>query len=110
MSVSFKTNRTYKRKDIYEETDFNVIHGFFTLYEYVCFCGRRLFYRWCIMGHRKQGTCNWDEAEDKTKYKVQLFKGNKKIGSNIAQVLQSMISQNLLSTTEQEAIHSRYIR
>ena len=30
MSVSFKTNRTYKRKDIYEETDFNVIHGFFT--------------------------------------------------------------------------------
>ena len=24
----------------------------------------------------------WDEAEDKTKYKVQLFKGNKKIGSN----------------------------
>ena len=24
----------------------------------------------------------WDEAEDKTKYKVQLYKGNKKIGSN----------------------------
>ena len=24
----------------------------------------------------------WDEPEDKTKYKVQLYKGNKKIGSN----------------------------
>ena len=24
----------------------------------------------------------WDEPEDKTRYKVQLYKGNKKIGSN----------------------------
>ena len=26
----------------------------------------------------------WDETEDKTKYKVQLYKGNKKVGSNKA--------------------------
>ena len=26
----------------------------------------------------------WDETEDKTKYKVQLYKGNKKVGSNNA--------------------------
>ena len=50
----------------------------------------------------------WDEAEDKTKYN--FLKEIKGLVEVTAQVLQSMISQNLLSTTAQEAIHSRYIR